>query len=431
MKSKVRWTTRAAAQTLLLFACATGFSQAQTPAAPPPPDCVSQLPDPALKSFTYYDFNEQLQSYQFWAREKLCYGNGDVWPEPTTLPSYEWLTERASIWTATDPRSDGKGTKRPLIIWTHPNGQTEDFAYTPNGHFKKTENILLDRVLVPAMQAGYALASLEFRHPAASYIPDNRVPVPPSTDVRDAIQYIRANAAALHIDPDNIFLVGQSRGSLNMLWAIRDDDAQGGSPSPAWRSQSTKVRAVWDYQAQTCYQKERVKTAFILAADQPLFESDARNPDLPAGDDPGCAFDDVGTVLPQSIPPFRIMYDEQPVDIATVTRQHWCTSTHDDVCFAQFHDADSQWNTYFDRHDANFGVAMWLAYKKGNYKPLIKTCYGVTSTYDDPSGPYNGYQGYTQFFDANRTVPVVGAAPPDCPVVVHVPTPGTSDAVDH
>lgn len=118
----------------------------------------------------------------------------------------------------------------PLIIWTHPSGDTD--VLEPGSDAR-------EKVATEAVRHGYAFMSLQYRHPIASqkwYAPPAEPPnqntdgseppagmMYPSTDIAEAVQWARYNYVRLGIDRDNIFLVGQSRGSLNVLTALMGD----------------------------------------------------------------------------------------------------------------------------------------------------------------------------------------------------------------
>lgn len=404
---------------LFLFA---GNSFAQGLALPAP-ECTSKLPSAKSHTIAYVNYQNQSGQITFWESDNFCYADKAVWWEPG---SAAYLTQRASVYSPVDPATDPVGTKRPVIIFTHPNGQTEKFMFkessTPSDNPYATST-LFQSVLVQALNAGYTVVSLEFRHPIASY--DAKFnPAPGNTDIRDGIQFMRYNAEQLHVDPDNLFLVGQSRGSLNMLWGIKDNAAGSDAQRP-WRSVSSKASAIWDYQAQTCYDRSTVENTFVLPSSYAVFEADPKFPQ-PPGYKAGCSLGAV--VNSSSIPPMVLMYDEAPVSISTVSLQNYCsTDWPSQYCWKKlkWHDADNIWNTWFDEHDANFGVAMNLAYDKAGAGARIQACYGVAITYDDPSGPWNGYRGLTNFFNQYRTVPVANAAAPfQCPQVKHTPPPG-------
>ncbi|MBI1772274.1 MAG: hypothetical protein HYR68_08005 [Burkholderiales bacterium] len=401
---------------LFLFA---GNSFAQGLALPAP-DCTSKLPVAKSHTIAYVNYQNQSGQITFWESDNFCYADKAVWWEPG---SAAYLTQRASVYSPVNPAKDPVGTKRPVIIYTHPNGQTEKFMFKessiPSDNPYPTST-LFQSVLVQALNAGYTVITLEFRHPIASY--DAKLNTAPgNTDIRDGIQFMRYNAEQLHIDPDNLFLVGQSRGSLNMLWGIKDNAASSDAQRP-WRSASSKANAIWDYQAQTCYDRATVENNFVLPSSYAVFEADPKFPE-PPGYKAGCSLGAVGNS--SSIPPMVLMYDEAPLSISTVSLQNYCsTDWSSEYCWKKlkWHDADNIWNTWFDEHDANFGVAMNQAYGNAGAGTKIQACYGVAITYDDPSGPWNGYRGLTSFFNQYRTVPAVNAFTPfECPQVKHTP----------
>jgi len=67
----------------------------------------------------------------------------------------------------------------------------------------------------------------------------------------------------LKIDPNNIFLVGQSRGSLAVLTGLMNDQADNSAPSGSYRRLSSKPKAVFGAQAQATYNIEQLKTIFL------------------------------------------------------------------------------------------------------------------------------------------------------------------------
>jgi hypothetical protein len=159
----------------------------------------------------------------------------------------------------------------PLIIWAHPQGDTDILEPGTDA---------ADKVADPAIKRGYAFMSLQYRHPTVSqkyYDPPPRPtnqsmngaePPPgtiyPSTDIATAVQWARYHAAKLRIDPLNIFLVSQSRGSLAVLTALMSDRSkpvQAGDPP--WANQSSLPNAVFAAQAQTTYRDTQLKSFFI------------------------------------------------------------------------------------------------------------------------------------------------------------------------
>ena len=177
----------------------------------------------------------------------LCYGT-EKWVDPTVNIE---LRQEFDFWPATQQRSDA-----PLVIWAHPNGQTHDIADDQTAQ-------RYQRLIKPALDNGFAFASIEFRHPVTN---ENIVPAP-HLDVAHVIQYIRVHADRLGIDPNNVFIIAQSRGTLGLWTALQDNMADASSEDPV-RRQSTRVNAVFAVQAQTTYDGLEFADLFVAQADQ-------------------------------------------------------------------------------------------------------------------------------------------------------------------
>jgi hypothetical protein len=264
--------------------------------------CVA-TPDQAytykqFAKYTGYDNPSSVGSVAFWVREDVCYGDQAIWWDKSAHAN---LRERATIYSPTDPALEPAGTMHPVVIFSHPNGVSEKFSYTTGSKINQYETSrLFQSVLVQAIKAGYLVVSVEFRHPIASF-DASKDSAPGNTDLRDAVQYLRYNAAAWHIDPANMFLLGQSRGSLNMLWALQDDAATD-DPQAPWRSASSKVNAVWDYQAQTCYDPAPTAQTFVLPDSYQDMATDSRFKGFPSDYVAGCSMGAVASS--HSLPPW-------------------------------------------------------------------------------------------------------------------------------
>jgi hypothetical protein len=155
--------------------------------------------------------------------------------------------------------------------------------------------------------------------------------------------------------------------------------------------------------------------------------TDSRFKGFPSDYVAGCSMGAVASS--HSLPPMVLMYDEMPVSKSAVTLQRWCKSDWnpgdpESYCWNTlgWHDADNFWNTWFDEHDANFGVALVKAFNEAGHAGKIKACYGVAARYNDASGPWNGYLNYVDFFDKHQNPPVDRTYPPFvCPSVTHTP----------
>lgn len=189
----------------------------------------------------------------------LCYGTA-AWREPTLGGT--WLQQRFDFYRA--PGASGTALA-PLIVWAHPNGSSK--AIAPGSG---PDNMLLK----PALAAGFSFASVEFRHPVVneSEADSANNPGVPHRDLARALQFIRANASALGIDPRNVFVVGGSRGTLSLWTVLQPDMAIPTSPDPVAR-QSTRANAAFAYNAQTTYDGREFADLFLVEADRPAFKA--------------------------------------------------------------------------------------------------------------------------------------------------------------
>lgn len=189
----------------------------------------------------------------------ICYGTA-AWREQTLGGT--WQQQRLDFYRAPGV---GGGTLAPLIVWAHPNGSSKSIV--PGS---AADNVLLQ----PALAAGFSFASIEFRHPVANAneadSPTN--PGVPHYDLARALQFLRANAAALGIDRRNVFVVGGSRGTLSLWTVLQNDMAIPTSPDPVAR-QSTRANAAFAYNAQTTYDGREFADLFLVEADRPAFKA--------------------------------------------------------------------------------------------------------------------------------------------------------------
>jgi hypothetical protein len=340
--------------------------------------------------------------------DDLSYGEGASWSElkdrnqPVgggNLPIP--LDQIADFWA---PSSAPTLKLRPLIIFAHPGGGSEAFEESP---------VHRKNVLRPALMAGFSVASLEFRHPQASFLdpesrkecPEGDCPYPPTSDIGNAVQFFRYHARQYCIDPDNIFLVGQSRGSLALLHAIGTDDLKRDNQprERRWLEESSKVRAVWAYQAQTTY-REKELAGFVSTDTYPGLSDTYREVfvndyiDLPY--DPDSAYSRVtrGDVL--KMPFLWLSYDENVTSMTSVTQQPYCSKTLDSC---------GKPMANFDVHDANFGVRLKNAYKQVGLGSRVTLCVN-----GGMNKPRNGYAGLIDFFKAHMNPALPGATAPEC-----------------
>jgi acetyl esterase/lipase len=91
--------------------------------------------------------------------------------------------------------------------------------------------------LVPLAEAGYAIASIDYRGIGEATFPD------PERDVKAAIRFLRANAALYDIDPDGVGILGNSAGGhLSIFAALTGGDEA--FEDDRWAAESSAVGAV-------------------------------------------------------------------------------------------------------------------------------------------------------------------------------------------
>jgi acetyl esterase/lipase len=89
---------------------------------------------------------------------------------------------------------------------------------------------------------GLAVFSIEYRLGRDGGFPEN------IRDCRNAIRFIRKNAARFHIDPDRIDVTGGSAGGhLSLMVAMVPDDFPDGGPLPGLENVSAKVSGSFSY----------------------------------------------------------------------------------------------------------------------------------------------------------------------------------------
>lgn len=333
-----------------LFWCASATAQSQSGCAP-----TAVTPDTPDKD--------------------ICYGPA-AWREQTL--GGIWLQQRFDLYRAPGASADAPA---PLIVWAHPNGSSK--AIAPGS---VAETVLLK----PALAAGFSFASVEFRHPVANRneadSPTN--PGVPHHDLARALQFIRANAAALGIDRRNVFVVGGSRGTLSLWTVLQDDMAIPTSPDPVAR-QSTRANAVFAYNAQTTYDGREFADLFLVEADRASFKANwqALHP----------KYAQYGSAI-QSVtaddPPVKLRYDQAFIG-RLVTQQELAGVDY--------------------VHYPDYGLALCAAYQ------LALSHGGRCTAEGDPrfATMAEGYRGYVDFFKAHlrgRTAPVLPAMQrPDAP----------------
>lgn len=280
----------------------------------------------------------------------LCYGPA-AWREPAL--GGRWLEQRFDFYRA------GGAQPAPLVIWAHPNGSSKSIA---------PGSVAYSTLVAPALAAGFSFASIEFRHPvvneAEADSPTNAGV--PHRDIARALQFIRANAAALGIDRRNVFLIGGSRGTLGLWTALQDDMADPAASDPVLR-QSTRVNAVFAFNAQTTYDGDEFADLFLLPPDDAIHRA-AWRLEHPKYAQFGSAVRSVSA----DDPPVMLRYDQSFIG-RKVTLQE--LEAVDEV------------------HYPDFGLALCDAYQRAG---IAQRCLAEGAPrFDDMR---QGYAGYIDFF---------------------------------
>jgi len=194
----------------------------------------------------------------------------------------------------------------PLIVYFHPNGTTSHISPGSGADV---------HLLQPALQAGYAFATVEYRHPVDDdeypNAPDD--PRPPHWDAARATQFLRANAEALGFDRRQVYFVGHSRGSLSIWTAMQPDMADPDSPDPVAR-ESTRVLALFEYQGQTTYRDREFAKLFVVKRDRAALEA-SYEADHPKWRQFGSALDSVDATSPPIMVRYRDNYPGHPITL--------------------------------------------------------------------------------------------------------------------
>lgn len=169
-----------------------------------------------------------------------------TWAEP----GLGTLAQVVDIWL---PSGTAPTDGWPMVVHFHANGGTRVI----------NSGSSLDTWLVqPALAAGYAVASVEFRHPVVQAAIGA-----PHTDTGLAIQYLRSLHLALNLDRSKFHALARSRGSLALWQSLQSDMADAEATTYAGR-QSSLLKSLWTVQAQIFYSTTAFANAYIVAGDR-------------------------------------------------------------------------------------------------------------------------------------------------------------------
>lgn len=225
--------------------------------------------------------------------EGIPYGNAS-WAEPGLGQFYQVLSV---FLPAGDPPPGG----RPLVVHCHANGT--DYVVGDGG-------VVGTNVKAPALGVDYGFATIEFRHPVTN-VSEGAV----HTDIGRALQYLRALAPALGLNPSAIFVHARSRGTLAFWQALQADMADVNAPTYAGR-QSSLPQGLWLINAQVAYSTARFGELYVVEADRAALL--AANPDDPRWQN---AIDAVPTaaILPPVVMVHEAQYFNRLITLAELT----------------------------------------------------------------------------------------------------------------
>jgi len=253
-------------------------------------------------------------------RISYCWGRAS-WHEPDD-DGHPKLHQSFYFYPSAVASPLGAHAPHPLVMYFHPDGSRSLIDRVASAS-------LYDQVVQQANDAGWSVVSVEFRHPVADEEVANDPPFDhrvPHWDVAAATQFLRSIAVALDADVDNVFSVGFSRGSLSLWTALQPDMA-----SPR-RPQSTRVNAVFGYQAQATYRGDEFATLFVIPADQAGMIA-AFDAQYPKHAQFGSALDSVAVDSPPVMLRYEDPFERYPVPAKYFTGRHGLPPAYSEVHF--------------------------------------------------------------------------------------------------
>ncbi|SDU14036.1 alpha/beta hydrolase [Halopseudomonas salegens] len=190
-------------------------------------------------------------------------------------PDVSWVPERGDgqpdglrmdlYYSHPDGRLNPEAPPATLIIYGHSAGSNKESLLSRN------QSLLSHLLDIADSGAGVVVASIDFRHPLKQ-LEDDLTPTSVD-DFSHAIQFARHQAAALNINPDDIFLVGTSLGGGVAVHAAVRDIANPSDPSEVRRT-SSSVRGVVTRDAQTSFSPHWFRSHFLETAVAARYQTD-------------------------------------------------------------------------------------------------------------------------------------------------------------
>lgn len=202
----------------------------------------------------------QAEMQPYWVASCNCYRNVP-WGEAKWFeaPLAREVSQVFDLWLPVNRPA----APMPIVIWAHASGKDHVIVARDSVH---------KGIVVPALAAGMAVMSVEFRHP----VNNSYLGTIYHTDLADATQYIRSMAPELGLDTHNVFLAGRSRGTLGIWTGLQDDRAD--PNGDLVRRQSTRVNAIFAIEGQTTY-KSTENALYLYENERAAYLK--RNPENP------------------------------------------------------------------------------------------------------------------------------------------------------
>lgn len=131
------------------------------------------------------------------------------------------------------PESSISAKLRPGVVWIHGGGWL-------NGNKRERREVTIGRALA---DAGFVVASPDY----ALAAPGKPTWPLALLDCKNAVRFLRANAAKYRIDPDRIAVMGGSAGGHLALMVAFTEDASDLEPTMPYPDSSSRVSAVVDF----------------------------------------------------------------------------------------------------------------------------------------------------------------------------------------
>lgn len=189
-------------------------------------------------------------------------------------PGVSWIPERGDglpdglrmdlYYSGADGQLNPNAAPNTLIIYAHSAGSNKESLLAKN------RTLLRHLLEIADSGAGVVVAAADFRHPLKQL--ENDLTPTSVADLSYLVQFARHHAAALNINPDDIFLVGTSLGAGVAIHTAVREIANPSDPSPVRRS-SSAVRGVITRDGQTSFAPHWFRSQFLEAPVAAIYQT--------------------------------------------------------------------------------------------------------------------------------------------------------------